>query len=169
MACQTLSKVNDWLTDWLTAGFAWIQGWRISQQASHFNPFLWTQQIFPSQSVKKIWKTCKFWMGLLCSIHWKVCECVMFVSFLRQWNNKSCTGDTAGQRHSVNCTGKYVWFICMINTTSKQCTDTYIVNESSCHLLESVKIVNMQGVPSKELASELEFDFPIETLGTNLT
>ncbi len=38
-----------------------------------------------------------------------------------------------------------------------------------CHLLETVKIVNMQGVPSKELASKLEFDFPIETLGTNLT
>uniref|UniRef100_A0A8C2K1R1 non-specific serine/threonine protein kinase n=1 Tax=Cyprinus carpio TaxID=7962 RepID=A0A8C2K1R1_CYPCA len=31
-------------------------------------------------------------------------------------------------------------------------------------LEKSVKIVNMQGVPSKELASELEFDFPIETL-----
>uniref|UniRef100_A0A672QHA4 non-specific serine/threonine protein kinase n=1 Tax=Sinocyclocheilus grahami TaxID=75366 RepID=A0A672QHA4_SINGR len=31
---------------------------------------------------------------------------------------------------------------------------------------ETVKIVNMQGVPSKELASKLEFDFPIETLGT---
>lgn len=27
----------------------------------------------------------------------------------------------------------------------------------------------MQGVPSKELVSELDFDFPIETLGTNLT
>lgn len=38
-----------------------------------------------------------------------------------------------------------------------------------CHLLETVKIVNMQGVPSKELVSELDFDFPIETLGTNLT
>ncbi len=38
-----------------------------------------------------------------------------------------------------------------------------------CHLLETVKIVNMEGVPSKELASKLEFDFPIETLGTNLT
>ncbi|XP_051501489.1 mitogen-activated protein kinase kinase kinase kinase 2-like isoform X4 [Myxocyprinus asiaticus] len=31
-------------------------------------------------------------------------------------------------------------------------------------LEKTVKIVNMQGVPSKELASELEFDFPIETL-----
>uniref|UniRef100_A0A673JHK4 non-specific serine/threonine protein kinase n=1 Tax=Sinocyclocheilus rhinocerous TaxID=307959 RepID=A0A673JHK4_9TELE len=29
---------------------------------------------------------------------------------------------------------------------------------------ETVKIVDMQGVPSKELASKLEFDFPIETL-----
>uniref|UniRef100_A0A672QHB0 non-specific serine/threonine protein kinase n=1 Tax=Sinocyclocheilus grahami TaxID=75366 RepID=A0A672QHB0_SINGR len=33
-------------------------------------------------------------------------------------------------------------------------------------LEKTVKIVNMQGVPSKELASKLEFDFPIETLGT---
>uniref|UniRef100_A0A672QH97 non-specific serine/threonine protein kinase n=1 Tax=Sinocyclocheilus grahami TaxID=75366 RepID=A0A672QH97_SINGR len=31
-------------------------------------------------------------------------------------------------------------------------------------LEKTVKIVNMQGVPSKELASKLEFDFPIETL-----
>ncbi|XP_052000868.1 mitogen-activated protein kinase kinase kinase kinase 2-like [Xyrauchen texanus] len=31
-------------------------------------------------------------------------------------------------------------------------------------LEKTVKIVNMQGVPSKELASELEFNFPIETL-----
>ncbi|XP_066536820.1 mitogen-activated protein kinase kinase kinase kinase 2 [Hoplias malabaricus] len=31
-------------------------------------------------------------------------------------------------------------------------------------LEKSVKIVNLQGVPSKELASELDFDFPIETL-----
>lgn len=31
-------------------------------------------------------------------------------------------------------------------------------------LEKTVKIVNMQGVPSKELASQLEFDFPIETL-----
>uniref|UniRef100_A0AAR2J1H3 non-specific serine/threonine protein kinase n=1 Tax=Pygocentrus nattereri TaxID=42514 RepID=A0AAR2J1H3_PYGNA len=31
-------------------------------------------------------------------------------------------------------------------------------------LEKTVKIVNLQGVPSKELASELDFDFPIETL-----
>uniref|UniRef100_A0A673J790 non-specific serine/threonine protein kinase n=1 Tax=Sinocyclocheilus rhinocerous TaxID=307959 RepID=A0A673J790_9TELE len=31
-------------------------------------------------------------------------------------------------------------------------------------LEKTVKIVDMQGVPSKELASKLEFDFPIETL-----
>nr|CAD60817.1 mitogen-activated protein kinase kinase kinase kinase 2-like [Danio rerio] len=31
-------------------------------------------------------------------------------------------------------------------------------------LEKTVKIVNMQGIPSKELASQLEFDFPIETL-----
>ncbi|XP_030635899.1 mitogen-activated protein kinase kinase kinase kinase 2 [Chanos chanos] len=31
-------------------------------------------------------------------------------------------------------------------------------------LEKSVKIVNLQGLPSKELASELDFDFPIETL-----
>jgi len=38
-----------------------------------------------------------------------------------------------------------------------------------CNFLETVKIVNMQGVPSKELVSNLDFDFSIETLGTNLT
>ncbi|XP_048036563.1 mitogen-activated protein kinase kinase kinase kinase 2-like [Megalobrama amblycephala] len=31
-------------------------------------------------------------------------------------------------------------------------------------LEKTVKIVDMQGVPSKELVSELDFDFPIETL-----
>lgn len=30
---------------------------------------------------------------------------------------------------------------------------------------ETVKIVNLQGLPSKELAAEMLFDFPIETLG----
>lgn len=69
-----------------------------------------------SLSLKKIWKTYKFCTGLLCFIHWHVCECVIFVSFLRHWDSKSCTSDTAGQRHGFNCTGKYVWFISMINT-----------------------------------------------------
>ena len=54
--------------------------------------------------------------------------------------------------------------------------------EHACHLLylsiycicpclyftETVKIVNLQGIPSKDLASEMIFDFPIETLGTYL-
>lgn len=30
---------------------------------------------------------------------------------------------------------------------------------------ETVKIVNLRGLPSKELAAEMVFDFPIETLG----
>ena len=32
---------------------------------------------------------------------------------------------------------------------------------------ETVKIVNLQGLPSKELAAEMDFDFPVETLGKN--
>lgn len=32
-------------------------------------------------------------------------------------------------------------------------------------IVETVKIVNLQGVPSIDLASEMEFGFPIETLG----
>lgn len=32
---------------------------------------------------------------------------------------------------------------------------------------ETVKVVNLQGLPSKELAAEMAFDFPIETLGKN--
>lgn len=39
---------------------------------------------------------------------------------------------------------------------------------SSSVIIETVKIVNLQGIPSKELASELDFGFPIETLGKNL-
>lgn len=30
---------------------------------------------------------------------------------------------------------------------------------------ETVKVVNLRGLPSKELAPEMVFDFPIETLG----
>lgn len=33
------------------------------------------------------------------------------------------------------------------------------------HSTESVRIVNLQGLPSKEFTAELVFDFPIETLG----
>jgi hypothetical protein len=33
---------------------------------------------------------------------------------------------------------------------------------------ETVKIVTLQGLPSKELAFELVFDFPIETLSKNV-
>lgn len=35
------------------------------------------------------------------------------------------------------------------------------------HCTETVKIVNLRGLPSKELASEMVFDFLIETLGRN--
>lgn len=31
--------------------------------------------------------------------------------------------------------------------------------------IETVKIVNLQGVPSMDFASEMEFGFPVETLG----
>ncbi|KAM7365907.1 hypothetical protein PAMP_015387 [Pampus punctatissimus] len=34
-------------------------------------------------------------------------------------------------------------------------------------LEQTVKVVNLQGLPSKELAAEMVFDFPIETLGTS--
>lgn len=33
------------------------------------------------------------------------------------------------------------------------------------HWTETVKIVNLRGLPSKELAAEMVFNFPIETLG----
>lgn len=35
------------------------------------------------------------------------------------------------------------------------------------HWTETVKIVNLRGLPSKELAAEMVFDFHIETLGMN--
>lgn len=56
--------------------------------------------------------------------------------------------------------------ICKSNNSSAQyCIVLYLTVSVVSLIVETVKIVNLQGVPSMGLASEMEFGFPIETLG----